>query len=606
LPNYLSSKCKSLIPTKRKSIKFEAKRFYQEQHKKPFMKNNAIVLNGNKLSLNEVIQVAWQGAEVKIANECYAKIQKSRDFIQKQVAEKKIIYGVTTGFGANASKVIEDYEIAKKLQKNLLLSHACGVGKPFSSEIVRAIMLIRLNTLLAGYSGVKMETVNLLARLLNLRIHPIIPSQGSVGASGDLCPLAHMALVLIGEGFAEVEGQILSGKEALQKFDLPPLELEHKEGIALLNGTSIMAALGVWAVYQAKDVLYKGLKAACMMFEALGARSQAFDKRLHRARKHREQLKIVQIIHKFTENSTLLGIESTEIVKFLFDKIQPHLTAEHRREILKKLQDAPHQIAFLKHYLPQEEHLSYAWLSLHKILTFAEKKITPQDAYSVRCTPQVLGACLQAIQHAENIIEAELNAVVDNPLIFAESEAVVSGGNFHGEPLALALDYLKIGVAEMGNLFERQINKLVDEATNDCLPAFLAADTSGLHSGLMIPQYVAASLVSENKVLAHPASVDSIPTCANQEDHVSMGTIAGRQALEITENVRKIVAILMLTAHQALHLRKKQLAHIGFKVKLGKETQKLHKKLDELVGFIEQDRFLHQDIEQILANWEKW
>ncbi|PKQ68579.1 HAL/PAL/TAL family ammonia-lyase [Raineya orbicola] len=570
------------------------------------MKNNAVVLNGNKLSLNEVIQVAWQGAEVKIANECYAKIQKSRDFIHKQVSEKKIIYGVTTGFGANASKVIEDYEIAKKLQKNLLLSHACGVGKPFSSEIVRAIMLIRLNTLLAGYSGVKVETINLLAHLLNLRIHPVIPSQGSVGASGDLCPLAHMALVLIGEGFAEVEGQIVSGKEALEKFDLAPLELEHKEGIALLNGTSIMAALGVWAVYQAKDVLYKGLKASCMMFEALGARSQAFDKRLHRARKHREQLKIVQIIHKFTEKSTLLGIESAEVVKFLFDKIQPQLTAEHRREILKKLQDTPHQIAFLRHYLPQEEHLPYAWLSLHKILTFAEKKITPQDAYSVRCTPQVLGACLQAIQHAENIIEAELNAVVDNPLIFAESEAVVSGGNFHGEPLALALDYLKIGVAEMGNLFERQINKLVDEATNDCLPAFLSADTSGLHSGLMIPQYVAASLVSENKVLAHPASVDSIPTCANQEDHVSMGTIAGRQALEIIENARKIVAILMLTAHQALHLRKKQLAHIGFKIKLGKETQKLHKKLDELIGFIEQDRFLHQDIEQILANWEKW
>ncbi|MCS6794501.1 MAG: aromatic amino acid lyase [Raineya sp.] len=568
------------------------------------MKKNIVILNGNKLTINEVIQVAWQGAEVRISSECYQKIQKSRDFIIKQVAEKKIIYGVTTGFGANASKVIDDYEVAKTLQKNLLLSHACGVGKPFSTEIVRAIMLIRLNTLLAGHSGVKIETVNLLARLLNLRIHPVIPSQGSVGASGDLCPLAHMALVLIGEGFAEVEGQILTGKEALQKFNLSPLELEHKEGIALLNGTSIMAALGVWAVYQAKDILYKGLKAACMMFEALGARSQAFDKRLHRARKHREQLKITQFIHKFTDKSTLLGIESIEIVKLLFHKIQPHLTEEHTQEILKKIEQNPHQIGFLKNYLPHEENLPYSWLSLHKILTFAEKKITPQDAYSVRCTPQVLGASLQAIHHTESVIEAELNAIVDNPLIFAENASVVSGGNFHGEPLALALDYLKIGVAEMGNLFERQINKLVDEATNDCLPAFLAADTSGLHSGLMIPQYVAASLVSENKVLAHPASVDSIPTCANQEDHVSMGTIAGRQALEITENVRKIVAILMITAHQALHLRKRQLKRIDYKIKLGKETQKLHKKLDELVGFIEKDRFLHQDIEVVLANWD--
>lgn len=568
------------------------------------MKNDIVVLNGKQLTIAEVIRVAWRGAKVCISPESYQKVQKSRDFIQRQVEERKIIYGVTTGFGANASKVIDDYEVAKTLQKNLLLSHACGVGKPFDIEIVRAIMLIRLNTLLAGYSGVKVETIKLLAELLNLRIHPIIPSQGSVGASGDLCPLAHMALLLIGEGLAEVAGQVMPAKEALEKHQLKPIELEHKEGIAILNGTSIMAALGVWATYQAKDLLYKGLKASCMMFEALGARKEAFDKRLHYVRNHREQLKIVQTIHKFTKNSNLLGIDNQTIIKLLLKKLKPHLEIKTYNLLQEKLKENDHQFTLLEDYLPNEEDLSYPWLSYRKILIFAKKKITPQDAYSVRCTPQVLGASLQTICHTENIIEAELNAVVDNPLIFAESGIVLSGGNFHGEPLAVALDYLKIGVAEMGNLFERQINKLLDEATNDCLPAFLAADTSGLHSGLMIPQYVAASLVSENKVLAHPASVDSIPTCANQEDHVSMGSIAGRQALEIIGNVKKIVAILMITAHQALHLRKKQLARIGYKVKLGKETALLHDKLDDLVGFIEKDRLLHEDIAKILTHWE--
>lgn len=557
------------------------------------------VLNGNNLDIETLIAIALGGAEVQILPETLQKIEKSRNYIEKQVEAKKIVYGVTTGFGANASKVIDDYEMAKKLQRNLLLSHACGVGEPFPREIVRAVMLIRLNTLLAGFSGARKETVLLLAEMLNRGIHPLIPSQGSVGASGDLCPLAHMALVLIGEGFAEVEGNILAGAEALKSKNLSPIALEHKEGIALLNGTSVMAALGAWGVHQAKSLLEKSLKASCLAFEALGARKQAFDARLHKARRHIHQERIATSVRKFTQGSNLLGIESQTIIACLLKKIKPHLSKKHQEEIRKKLSQNPHQIGFLRAYLPESPNSP-----LLKLLYFAEKKITPQDAYSVRCTPQVLGASLQAITHVEQIIAQELNAVVDNPLIFADDDAVVSGGNFHGQPLALALDYLKLALAEIGNLLERQINKLVDESTNDGLPAFLAADSSGLHSGLMIPQYVAASLVSENKVLVHPASADSIPTCANQEDHVSMGTIAGRQALEILANVQKITAILMLTAHQAVHLRKAQLEAIDYPVRLGKITEKLHQQLDQLIGFIHEDRFLEKDIKKILENWD--
>ncbi|MFN3315487.1 MAG: histidine ammonia-lyase [Raineya sp.] len=558
-----------------------------------------LTLNGNSLDIESLVAVALGEAEVEILPETLKKIEKSRNYIKKQVEEKKIVYGVTTGFGANASKVIDDYETAKKLQRNLLLSHACGVGEPFSKEIVRAIMLIRLNTLLAGFSGVRQETVLLLAQMLNRGIHPVIPSQGSVGASGDLCPLAHMALVLIGEGFAEVKGKIMAGSEALETQKLKSIDLEHKEGIALLNGTSVMAALGAWGIHQAKILLEKSLKASCLAFEALGARKQAFDARLHKARRHTHQERIASSVRSFTQGSTFLGIESQKIIAFLLKKIKPHLSKRHQEEIKKKLAENPHQISFLKNYLPESPNNI-----LQKVLIFAEKKISPQDSYSVRCTPQVLGASLQAIIHIEEIISQELNAVVDNPLIFVDDDAVISGGNFHGQPLALALDYLKIALAEIGSLLERQINKLVDEATNDGLPAFLSADTSGLHSGLMIPQYVAASLVSENKVLAHPASTDSIPTCANQEDHVSMGTIAGRQALEILANVQKITAILMLTAHQALHLRKSQLDAIHYPIKLGKATEKLHLQLDQLVGFIHEDRFLQQDIRKILENWD--
>jgi len=557
-----------------------------------------LTINGSNLDIESLIAVAVGEAEVQILPETLKKIQKSRDYIKKQVEEKKIVYGVTTGFGANASKVIDDYEIAKKLQRNLLLSHACGVGESFGREIVRAIMLIRLNTLLAGFSGVRQETVLLLAEMLNRGIHPVIPSQGSVGASGDLCPLAHMALVLIGEGFAEVDGEIVDGKTALQSKNLTPISLEHKEGIALLNGTSVMAALGAWGVHQAKILLEKALKASCLAFEAIGARKQAFDARLHKARKHIHQEKVAASVRSFTQGSTLIGIDSSKIIAYLLKKIKPHLSQKHQNEIKKKLAQNPYQISFLRNYLPENNPI------FQKVLLFAEKKITPQDSYSVRCSPQVLGASLQAITHVEQIISQELNAVVDNPLIFADDDAVISGGNFHGQPLALALDYLKLALAEMGNLFERQINKLVDEATNDGLPAFLAADTSGLHSGLMIPQYVAAGLVSENKVLVHPASADSIPTCANQEDHVSMGTIAGRQALEILANVQKIVAILMLTAHQALHLRKMQLEAIDYPIRLGKATDVLHQHLDQLVGFIHEDRFLEKDIQKILANWD--
>jgi histidine ammonia-lyase len=563
-----------------------------------------IFLNGKNLSIETVMQVCRNYELIDIEPEAIGLVQKSRNYIEKQVQDKKIIYGVTTGFGSNASKVIDDYEMARQLQKNLLLSHAVGVGEAFSAEIVRAIMLIRLNTLLAGFSGVRLETVNLLKNLINLKIHPFIPSQGSVGASGDLCPLAHMALTLIGEGKAEVEGKLFSSKEALQIKNLEPIQLQHKEGIALLNGTSVMTALGAIAVADTETVLEKALVASTMAFEAICARKQAFDERVHLLRNHTGQVKIAAIVRENAQNSTLFGLESKNILSKILSKT-PSTFLENLPENFKnEVQEMANGLAQkfspeIYRFLPyQPEKPSF--LRLETLIKFAEKKITPQDSYSVRCTPQVLGATLDTIENARKTIGNELNAVVDNPIIFVEDDEVLSAGNFHGQPLALALDFLKLGIAEMGNLLERQINKLTDEATNDCLPAFLVKDSSGLHSGLMIPQYVAASLVSENKVLVHPASADSIPTCANQEDHVSMGTIAGRQALEMLGNIKKIVAILMLTAFQAVSLRKIQLESIDYEVRLGIKTQILFDRIQKTVGFIEQDRWLYEDIEKIM------
>lgn len=524
-----------------------------------------ISLNGNSLSIDIVIDVAYNQTTVSIHPDALNKVKASQDFIQQKVANQEVVYGVTTGFGWYVNKVIQG-EAAIELQKNLLLSHACGVGQPFSTEIVRAIMLIRLNTLLKGHSGIRVKTVQLLADLLNKKIHPIVPQQGSVGASGDLCPLSHMALVLIGEGMAEIEGRVYSGQElkvALAQKGIEPIDLVHKEGIALNNGTTIMAALGVLAVHKSHQLLRLATLSAALLFEGFGARKAAFDSKVHYVRQHTGQAYIGKLLNQFLEKSSFLNLQATDILTKLATL---DIDNEHT-ELLKKL--ATH------------------------------KKIT-QDAYSIRCTPQVFGASYQAIKHAEEIIENELNAVVDNPIIWVDENEVLSAGNFHGQPIALVLDYLKLAIAEIGNLLERQINKLLDPHHNHELPAMLI-DKGGLHSGWMVAQYTAASLVSENKVLVHPASADSIPTCANQEDHVSMGPIAGRQALEILHNVEKILAIHLGVAAQSVDLRSKQFTNATLTPpQLGIKTNVLYKAIRQQISFLDKDRFLYTDIQQLI------
>ena len=564
----------------------------------------AILLNGHQLSIEEVAAVALENHPVQISEEALQQVQASRIYIEAQIQAKNIIYGVSTGFGANAAKVIEDYDIARQLQRNLIISHACGVGEALPEKVVRAMMLIRLNTLLAGYSGARIETVKLLEALLNKQIHPYIPAQGSVGASGDLCPLAHMALALIGKGKVAYQGQYVPAEEALQKENLSAIELQHKEGIALLNGTTLMAALAALALKEAEQVLRLGVRASTLAFEALAARKQAFDERVHQVRRHEGQQQIAAWIRQDSQGSNLLGLSPADILKAIPQEVYaaapPHLQAQ----IQLICQGVPKKFSVeLYRYLPWEGEKA-PWQTWESMFRFADKKITPQDAYSVRCTPQVLGASLEALRHIRKVVENELNAVVDNPLIFVEDDVVLSAGNFHGQPLALVLDYLKLAVAEMGNLWERQINKLVDEHHNDLLPAFLTADSSGLHSGLMIAQYVAAGLVSENKVLVHPASADSIPTSANQEDHVSMGSIAGRQALEILGNVKKVLAILLLTAAQALEIRVQQLQKINFEAQLGAGSMDLLAQVRSIVPHLSEDRLLQEDIQKLLDRME--
>lgn len=565
-----------------------------------------VVLNGHRLDIEAVYKVAHGKARVELCPTAMEAVKQSSDFVQAQVKKKRVIYGVTTGFGANAAKVINDYEQAQALQRNLLLSHATGMGAPFDAPTSRAIMLIRLNTLMAGHSGIRPVVLERLAFMLNEGAYPLIPSQGSVGASGDLCPLAHMALPLIGEGEVVDAGQRMPAAQWLAKHSLAPLDLWHKEGIALLNGTTVMNALGALAVKEAEQLFHLACLSAAMAFEALCARSEAFDARIHTLRRHAEQQYTAALIRKATEGSHLMGLQPSALLKALPPEVW--LSIQQLPEVARRLERLaegevepfPREVYRL---LPLREQQP-SWKQWQTIFSIIEKKISPQDAYSVRCTPQVLGASLQAIRHVRAIVEQELNAVVDNPLLFVEAGVALSGGNFHGQPLALAFDYLKIALCEIGNLLERQINKLVDEHTNDGLPAFLVEDTSGLHSGLMIPQYAAAALVSENKVLAHPASVDSIPTCANQEDHVSMGTIAGRQAAEILQNVKKIVCIHLLCSSQALDLRRKQLGDL-VPVQVGKGTDALHGALRRIVPFIHEDRLLHRDLQLIEAAYEE-
>ena len=449
--------------------------------------NNDSVLVGEPLSIADVVRVARDGADVAIPPGARTRMEASRNYIERLVAEGRTVYGVTTGFGKLASERIAPADV-KQLQRNLIVSHAMGVGEPLPTEVVRAMLLLRAQSLALGYSGIRVEVVQLLLELLDRGVHPIVPSQGSVGASGDLAPLAHIALVLIGEGHAQVRDQVLPSSEALRLVGLSPVVLEAKEGLALINGTQAMTAIGTLLIHDARELAVVSDIAASMSLEALKGTRAPFDPRVTAVRPHPGAVAAAANVLRISDHSPI--------------------------------------------------HASHA--NCDKI----------QDAYSLRCVPQVHGASRDAIEHVATVLTREINAVTDNPLVFADDDHVVSAGNFHGQPVAVAMDYAKIAIAELANIAERRVEHMLDPAVSG-MPAFLARQ-GGLHSGLMISQYTAASLVSENKVLAHPASVDSIPTSANQEDHVSMGTTAARQAAMILENSRWVLAVEVLNAAQAL------------------------------------------------------
>lgn len=490
-----------------------------------------VILDGDSLTIEQVIAVARDGIPVRLDEGATARVRASRAWIDEILkGEGLTVYGVNTGFGSLAEVRIPPKDVAT-LARNLILSHSAGVGRPLPEEAVRATILIRANTLAKGYSGIRLETLETLVDMLNRGVHPVIPEKGSVGASGDLAPLSHLALPLIGEGEAIHQGRRLPGAEAMRQAGLAPVTLEAKEGLALNNGTTVTTALACLALADAENLVRHAEIALAMSLEAIQAASRAYDARLHAARNHRGQQETAANVRRLIAGSEL--IDSTPRV---------------------------------------------------------------QDAYSLRCAPQVLGAVRDTLAFVRATVQNEINAATDNPLIFLDEPSpnkAFSGGNFHGEPLALAMDFLGIAVAEIGSIAERRTFRLLDGTLNGGLPPTLTQD-SGLQSGLMLTQYTAAALVSENKTLAHPDSVDSIPTGANQEDHVSMSTNAACHAREIVWNTERIVAIEMLCAAQALDLRTR-----GSKRQPGQGTRAAYQALRAGgIASLTEDRILAPDIER--------
>lgn len=483
------------------------------------------IITGHDLSIEDVVEVARSYKKVVLSEESKQNIAKSKSIVNDIVQSGKPTYGISTGYG-ELSTVSISKEQNGLLQRNLIVSHACAVGEPFDEDVVRSIMLLRINTLASGFSGISPEVVNLLVDLLNHNITPVVPRKGSLGSSGDLANLAHICLVLLGEGEAFYNGKKLSGKEALQQAGLKPVELSGKDGLALINGTQVMTGIGALAVYDAETLLLAANMGASLTFEAFRGITAALDPRIHAVRAHKGQAETASFILKMLSGSSSINTRKSDV----------------------------------------------------------------QDPYTLRCVPQVHGAVADAISHVHSVIEIEINSVTDNPIVFPDNSDVISGGNFHGEPVALNLDFLGIALSELANISERRTERLVNPQLNGGLPAFLVKD-GGVNSGYMIPQYTAACLVSENKVLAHPASVDSITSSANKEDHVSMGTTAARKLQVILKNVRDVLAIEWMVDAQACDLR-------GIKT-YGMGTGPMQKLIRTHVPFVETDRFFADDIANI-------
>lgn len=487
-----------------------------------------VELNGDLLTLKTVKEVLTKKLAVTASKESLAIAQKSRDAVDKIVADKKVVYGINTGFGKFSDVPINQNDV-RELQINLIRSHACGVGEPFPKVVSKVMLLLRANALLKGYSGIRPLVIERLLEFFNKDIIPVIPQQGSLGASGDLAPLSHLVLPLVGEGEVFYQGKRLSAGEVLFLEGITPLTLEAKEGLALINGTQAMTAMGVVGYLEAENLAFQSELIASMTIEGLKGITDAFAEEIHIARGYKQQVDTAARIRGYLTDSKL---------------------------------------------------------------TTRQGEIRVQDAYSLRCIPQVHGASWQALDYIKEKLEIEMNAATDNPLIFHDGDMVVSGGNFHGQPIAFAMDFMKIAVAELANISERRIERLVNPQLND-LPPFLSPEP-GLQSGAMILQYSAASLVSENKTLAHPASVDSIPSSANQEDHVSMGTIGSRHAYQIIQNARRVMAIELLCSLQAVEFRGVDL--------MASATRSLFENARQVAPSIVKDRVFSTDIEA-LANW---
>jgi histidine ammonia-lyase len=485
-----------------------------------------VFINGNNLNFEDLHSIVHQQRTVELAPEAQAQVNAARSVVDKLVQQNRLAYAITTGVGK-----LSDMRIApeqnRQLQVNLVRSHAAGVGEPLSQEETRAMMLLRANSLAKGYSGVRVDVIAMLCAMLNRNVHPVIPSQGSVGASGDLAPLAHLALALIGEGESCLDGQLMSSAEALQRAGLTPLTLEAKEAISLFNGTQAMLAVGTMALMTAQCLAQTADVIGAMSLDALRGTDVAFDPRIHAVRPHSGQIEVAVNLRRLLQGSEI-----------------------------------------------RASHKDCARV---------------QDAYSLRCIPQVHGAVRDTLEFCRRTFAIEMNSAVDNPLVFAREGGdgdVISGGNFHGEPLAFALDYLAIVLTALAGISERRTERLVNPTLNEGLPPFLA-DGAGLNSGFMLPQIAAAALVSENKVLAHPASVDSITTSGNKEDYVSMGMAAALKLKRVMANTTHVLAIEACTAAQALDF----LAPL----KTSRPLQQVHSRIRQVSPHLDQDRVLAGD-----------
>ena len=476
---------------------------------------NEIIINGNDLNLDQLVKVSRDYYHVVVDEKSIEKINYSRSIIDDIVENQKVVYGVNTGFGSLANVSVTKEETVQ-LQENLIRSHASGFGPYLDTDIVRAVMLIRINSLIKGYSGIRFEVIDTLLQMLNERVHPLIPSKGSLGASGDLAPLAHMVLPMLGLGLAEYEGEELEGIEAMKSAGIDVIRLSSKEGLALINGTTVLTAIGALATYDGINLAKYADIVSSISFQSFRGIIDAFDNRVHEIRPHKGQIKSAENIRFLTKGST-------------------YITSQGQLRV--------------------------------------------QDPYSFRCIPQVHGASKDALYFAKEKVEIEINSVTDNPIVTLEGD-VISGGNFHGEVMAQVFDYLCIAISEIANISERRIERLINNSLSGN-PSFLVSHP-GLNSGFMIAQYAAAALVSENKILSHPASVDSIPSSENQEDIVSMGSIAARKAYEINKNVQRVLATELMVACQAIDFKKE--------FNLSDASKYIYSQFRKEVSFIEFDK----------------